>query len=178
VRILYRLRQFWRTLPVKTDPRELEQAKARLNSAQWELFERLQLGEKRHALAMLHHLLAQGEQQPDLLVAALLHDTGKLRYPLSPMERAMVVLAEAVVPARVRNWGSLPDGGFESLPRWRKAFVVAEHHASWGADLAHMAGASPLAETLIREHHHPQALSTVGEGSSLLRKLWAVDNQS
>jgi len=178
VRILYRLRQFWRTLPVKTDPRELEQAKARLNPAQWELFQRLQPGEKRHALVMLHHLLAQGEQQPDLLVATLLHDAGKLRYPLSPMERAIVVLAEAIVPARVRKWGSLPDGGFESLPRWRKAFVVAEHHASWGADLAHMAGASPLAETLIREHHHPQALSTVGEGSSLLRKLWAVDNQS
>ncbi|HEX9090033.1 MAG TPA: hypothetical protein VF831_01010 [Anaerolineales bacterium] len=178
MRILYRLRQFWRTLPVKSDPRELEQAKIRLNSAQWELFERLQTGEKRHALVMLQRLLAQGEDQPDLLVATLLHDAGKLRYPLNPVERAMIVLAEAAVPARVRDWGSLPVDGFESLPRWRKAFVVAEHHASWGADLAHMAGASPLAETLIREHHHPQALSTVGEGSSLLQKLWAVDNQS
>lgn len=176
--ILYRMRQFWHAVAVKVDPNELACARELLNTAQWELFERLQPGEKRHALAMLERLAGQGESQSDLLVATLLHDVGKLRYPLNPLERTVVVLAGALMPGLVRNWGSLSPDGFESLPRWRKAFVVSEQHAGWGADLARISGVTPLAETLIREHHHPHALSADRGESRLLHKLWVADNKS
>ncbi len=178
MRVLYRLRQFWRSLAVDLDLSEVDQAKRWLTPGQMELFERLQPDEKHHALVMLRHLLAQGESQPDLLVAALLHDVGKLRHPLNPIERAMVVVTEAIVPARAREWGRIPPQGFETLPRWRKAFVVAEQHAGWGADLAHISGVSPLTESLIRSHHRPQALQSNGEASQMLLKLWILDNES
>jgi predicted HD phosphohydrolase len=56
---------------------------------------------------MVHKLVDQGSQ-PDLLVAALLHDVGKLRYKLNPLERAMVVLVRRLSPETARRWGSLP----------------------------------------------------------------------
>ena len=176
MRILYRMRQFWRAFSVKPEFDTLVQARAILSPAQWELFDQLQPGEKRHALEMLTQLITQGENNPDLLVAALLHDVGKVRYPLNPLARAIVVLAVAIMPGRARRWGILPPGGINSVPRWRRAFVVAEQHPSWGADLARLAGVSSLAEALIREHHHPQALRTGGIAATLLQKLWQADN--
>jgi hypothetical protein len=44
--------------------------------------------------------------------------------------------------------------------------------------MARQAGVSRLAETLIREHHHPHSLNTIGAETNLLRKLWVVDNEN
>jgi len=177
VRILYRIRQFWR-VALKNDSNDLEQVQSQLSPAQWVLFRQLQPAEQEHALRLLRKLLDQGEYQPDLLVAALLHDVGKLRYRLNPVERAMVVLVQAILPEQARRWGNLPPGGWEGLPGWHKAFILAEHHAEWGAEMAHRAGLSPLGENLIRKHHHPHNGEAGEVENYLLHKLWAVDNDS
>jgi putative nucleotidyltransferase with HDIG domain len=178
VGVLYRVRQFWRIISVKNDPLELEHAQALLRPEQWELFAQLQPGEKDHAVVMFRRLLERGENQPDLLVAALLHDVGKLRYHLNPLERAMVVMVHAIKPERARRWGNLPPDGWDGLPGWRKAFIVSEQHARWGAEMARQAGVSPLAENLIRLHHHPHGHQAVAVENNLLQILWAVDNES
>ena len=178
VGIRYRVRQFWRIQSLKIDPRELEQAKGLLSYQQWELFTQLQPGEQSHALAMYCKLLEQGENQPDLLVAALLHDVGKLRYRLNPLERSLVVLAKAVLPEQARLWGELPLDGWDRTPGWRKAFVVAQQHAGWGAEMAREAGVSRLTESLIRKHHDPPCLETEPTEDYLLHKLRLVDNES
>jgi putative nucleotidyltransferase with HDIG domain len=178
VRILYRIRQFWRIFSTQTSLLELERTQARLSPEQWELFTQLQPSEKDHAVAMFRRLLEQGETQPDLLVAALLHDIGKLRYRMNPLERAMVVMVHSINPKQSQRWGSLPPNGWDSLPGWRKAFIVAEQHAGWGAEMARQAGATPLTGTLIREHHHPHRHEANSIENSLLRKLWVVDNES
>jgi hypothetical protein len=175
---MYRVRQFWRTISLKTDPDKLEQAMFLLSKAQVKLFLYLQPGEQSHALVMYNKLLEQGENQPDLLVAALLHDVGKLRYRMNPVERAMVVLAKAVLPGQIQRWGSLPSSGFDSAPGWRKAFILAELHAQWGAELAREAGVSLLTESLIRTHHTPASKQADDPDDSLRNKLWLVDNES
>jgi putative nucleotidyltransferase with HDIG domain len=178
VRILYRLRQFWHTLTSNTISSVSAQALALLSLQQKVLFDQLQPGEKSHALEMARKLMEQGELQSDLLVAAMLHDIGKLQYPLHPIERAMVIIVKAASPSLAARIGCLPEGGWENVPWWRKAFVLAEHHAAWGADLARQSGVSPLAEILIREHHHPISPAVNGIEDSLLHKLWLVDNES
>lgn len=150
----------------------------RLTPAQWELFSRLQSSEQVHAIAVFRKLLEQGENQPDLLVAALLHDIGKLQYRLNLFERAMIVVAKALVPRKSRRWGKMPTRGWEDLPGWRKAFILAEQHAVWGAEMARKVGVSPLSEALIRHHHHLPKEDTDQLESNLLRKLWIVDNDS
>lgn len=178
MRILYRIRQFGRAFSTHTSLLGLEGAQRRLNPEQWEIFTQLQPSEQGHAVAMYLKLLEQGEIQPDLLVAALLHDIGKLCYRMKPLERAMVILVRAVNLNQSQHWGSLPPAGWESLPGWRKAFIVSEQHPAWGAEMALHAGATPLTETLIREHHHPHGHEANSIENSLLRKLRVVDNES
>jgi len=178
VQILYRVRQFWRAVSLKTDLHGLEQAHRVLSSEQWQLFEQLQPAEKSHAFAMYQKLLEQGETQQDLMVAALLHDVGKLRYRLNPLERAMIVLVRAVFPSQAHDLGSLPPGGWDGLPSWQKVFIVAEQHALWGAEMARQVGVSSLAESLIREHNCPPSMDEGAGENDLHYKLWVVDNES
>lgn len=178
MRILYRVRQFWSTLFIKQDYLELDQTLASLSIEQQSLFIQLHPGEQKHAVRMLRRLLEQGENQPDLLVAALLHDVGKLRYRMNPLERAMVVLVNAVMPKQAHRWGELPLIVWDDLPSWRKAFIVAEHHAEWGAEMARKCGVSVLTENLIRWHQQPHLQDAGAEETSLLHKLWLVDNES
>ena len=163
---------------VKSGTFDLELVQTILNPEQMALFFQMQPGEKEHAVIMVRKLTEQGESQPDLLVAALLHDVGKLRYRLNPLQRTMVVLARAATPGKARRWGSLGTNEWDGLPDWRKPFIVAEQHAEWGAKLAHEAGVSPLTETLIREHHHLNVQAVSDEENNLLHKLWVVDNAS
>lgn len=178
MRILYRVRQFWRVVLLKNDPNELEQVQGRLTPSQWALFSQLQPVEQEHALRVLHKLLAQGENQPDLLVAAMLHDVGKLRYRLNPIERAIVVLVQAILPEVAQRWGNLPPAGWEGTPTWCKAFILAKRHAEWGAEMAHQVGVPPLVESLIRQHQHPHSHEAGYVENDLLHKLWVVDNDS
>ena len=163
---------------VKSGTDDLGLVQRILNPEQMSLFMLMQPGEKEHAISMVRKLSEQGETQPDLLVAALLHDVGKVRYRLNLMERAIVVLAYAVIPRQAHQWGSLAPDEWEDLPGWRRPFVVAEQHATWGAESARRVGVSQITEKLIREHHHPYLSNTDEVDNSLLHKLWIVDNES
>jgi hypothetical protein len=175
---MYRVRQFWRTIFVRTDPLDLERGMKLLTPGQADLFLQLQPGERDHALVMVNKLIERGESQPDLLVAAMLHDVGKLRYPLNPFERAVIVLARAINPKLAHRWGSLPPGEWEHLPAWKKPFVVAEQHPAWGAEMARERGASSLTVTLIEAHQDQPRSDIDSLENALLQKLWAVDNDS
>lgn len=178
MRIGYRARQFWFALTATPDPNQLAQARQVLSPALMALFQRMQAGEQAHSLAIFCQLCEQNETQEDLLVAALLHDVGKGRYPLRLWERVLIVLARVFVPERVKAWGSGEPRG------WKRAFVVAERHPAWGAELAAAAGASPLAVSIIRRHQEPLLPAAVGRGEGpsledrLLHRLQLLDNES
>jgi hypothetical protein len=145
--IQYRVQQFWDALTRKPlTQSDLAPVRSVLTDQQMALFSRLQPSEQSHGLRVLKFLQAQGETHPDLLTAALLHDVGKSRHPLRLYERVVIVLAKKFFPDQVKTWGcGLPTG-------WRRPFVIAEQHPSWGAADAKNVGASPLAVHLIRAH--------------------------
>jgi hypothetical protein len=146
VRIRYRTSQFWRTLRAKPSAEQLLQAEQVLSPELMTLFLKMQAGEQYHSLVTFEKLTAQGETNLDLLVAALLHDVGKIRFPLNPFERALIVVSQSVFPERSQNWArGTPEG-------WKRPFVVAALHAEWGAELAETGGATPLTVKLIRQH--------------------------
>jgi hypothetical protein len=167
---VYRARQFWQALWAKPKPGQLEFARQILTSAQFELFQQLQPSEKAHALSVCQGLSAQGEDDPDLLIAALLHDIGKVPHPLRVWDRVVVVLGLKIFPQQAVLWGQGEPKG------WRRPFVVAAKHPAWGAEMVQEAGASHLVLTLIR-YHQDEAPTDLGqEERSLLSNLQAVDN--
>jgi putative nucleotidyltransferase with HDIG domain len=157
VRILYRSRQFWLALTARPTPEELSLAEGLLGESLMMLFTRMQPGEQSHSITICQKLIAQGVTQTDLLTAALLHDVGKSRHPLTTWERVVVVLGKAFFPGRVHAWGKGQPRG------WKKAFVVAEQHPAWGAQMAAQAGASSRTVAVIRYHQENVTHENLGD---------------
>ncbi len=171
LRVGYRARQFWLAVQGRPDAPSLERARQVLSSAQFELFRQLQPSEQAHALDVLARIEAASEAHPDLLVAALLHDIGKTRYPLRLWERALIVLVKKLSAARLQAWGQGSARG------WRP-FVVAVQHPAWGAEMAAKRGVSPLAVSLIRRHQDSLARASQSLEDRLLAALQAADDES
>ncbi len=172
--IFYRLRQFWLAVrsPAPTTE-ELAIAQEVLTPSQMALFTQMQASEQTHSLQVLKTIQNQGEGHPDLLTAALLHDVGKIRYPLRLWERVFIVLGNKFFSGLTKTWG-------DSAPRgWRRPFVVAAQHPLWGADLVLEAGATPQAASLVRRHQEntPSDYQNPLE-DRLLSILKSADNQN
>jgi hypothetical protein len=164
-RLAYRSRQFWNAF---LGPRQKVESAALLpylSMPQIVLFRRMQPSEQAHAFQVFERLKASGQRDRGLLAAALLHDVGKILYPLSVWERVMIVLGKRLFPWAARHWGMDRPRGL------RRPFVVAAHHPEWGADLAARAGASPRTVELIRRH---QDLPDPQPGSRAERLLAAL----
>ena len=171
-RLSYRIQQFKLAILPPSQAVETEQIRAYLTPPQLALFRRLQRSEQWHAFTVLRKLLESGQKNADLLTAALLHDIGKIHYPLDVWERVMIVLVRRVAPRLVPRWGQDTPQGFS------KPFVVACHHAEWGADLAARAGASKLTADLIRRHEEPIDETGTSRTDRILRMLQQADNSS
>jgi hypothetical protein len=173
-RALYRFRQFWLNLSSRPEAAQLEQAQAVLSPQELALFACLQPSEQAHSLHLFQELQRCSQNHPHLLTAALLHDAGKIRYPLALWERVLIVLTKAINPRLAHTWGE------EAPPPlgWRKAFVVARQHAAWGAELAAQAGSSAMTVALIRRHQDIHLNDSTDEESQLLTWLQAYDNEN
>jgi hypothetical protein len=171
-RLTYRSRQFWSAL---LRPRQLVMSEALLpylTPAQLGLFRRMQPSEQVHAYQLFKCLETTGQANPDLLAAALLHDVGKILYPLSIFDRVMIVLGKRLFRGATQRWAEGTPSGL------RLPFVVADRHAEWGADLASQAGASSRTVELIRHHHDPHLLNPGSHTEHLLAALQAADDES
>ena len=175
-RILYRVRQFAKAVFRRPAPEEIEIARRVLSPAQFSLFAELQPGEQAHSLDVLQKLAGQGEDDPDLLAAALLHDAGKSRFPLRLWERVLIVLIKRFSAGKAQQWGA--EWQMSGSPRWKRPFAVALLHPAWGAEMSAQAGTSPQAVTLIRCHQDLPDEVQDDHINSLLRKLQAADDES
>ena len=147
MRIRYRVSQFIKAFYTHPTALQLDQARNVLGLALMRLFLQMQPSEQVHSLSIYEQFIADGERDPDLLTAALLHDVGKTRVPLHIWEKVIIVMARRLFLDRVREWGQGQPHG------WKRPFVVAEQHAAWGAEMAAAAGASDVAVGIIRRHH-------------------------
>jgi hypothetical protein len=176
-RLVYRSEQFRKYLGFRSAPPHLSEARQVLTPAQMALFLRMQPGEQAHSLEVLRRLREQGELDPDLGTAALLHDAGKVHFPLRLWQRVWIVLAGVLLPARFQAWGELQEG-LDSQPWWVRLSAVAIQHPAWGAELAQEAGCSERAVSLVRRHQDYAPLDLQNEEDRLLASLQAFDDRS
>ena len=171
---LYRGRQFWQALTARPTKQGMAEVRQVLPSAMFTLFTRLQMSEKAHAIKVFRTVKEESSDH-ELLVAAIMHDIGKILHPLKLWERVLIVLVQKYQKLRPTQPNNASD---DEAPTWARALVVAEKHPAWGAQLVHKAGASPTVVTLVRRHQEPLTYEPETRVDTLLKILQNADNFS
>ena len=107
------------------------------------LFESMPVADRRHGLDVAERLLRSGQDDRDLLAAALLHDAAK-GHQMRLWHRVAGVLLDAAAPSLVRRLAS-PD-----VSSWRYPFHLYVHHGPMSAALCTEAGCEPRVGAFIR----------------------------
>lgn len=159
----YRVWQFWRSLaPRPVDDADRAILNATLPPGGRSLFATMSRNDQRHSLTVYRALRARGCTDPDLMAAALLHDSGKGDGRVRLWVRPVVVLLRAFAPGLL-DWLTREPASW-----WRRPLYNAWHHAEIGAQLAASAGLSQRVVLLIRTHHQAdgpaEELHAVDEG--------------
>ena len=166
-RPIYRLIQGFRAL-VPAIPAERDAILANvLSPPQAAAFRALPTHDQAHLCRVYQLLVAAGETERDLLVAALLHDVAKAgpRGRVRLHDRIARVVLRAVAPGVLQRLARRP------APRWRLGLALAVHHPSLGADRARALGCSERTCWLIA-HHESDPLPADPD----LRRLVAADH--
>ena len=129
-RIGYRIWQFWQSLKESPRLEEVTKVQGILNQEELELFNTLPVPDQNHSLRVLKALESVGEDDPDLLKAALLHDIGKTLHPLRRWERVFYVVLGWLLPKTAEAWGEKDPRGIH------RSLVIINNNPIWGADLA------------------------------------------
>jgi len=141
-----KIRQTRRHVFARVSPRERDTVAAWLSPAQLVVFDGMHRADQRHGLDVVAALRAAGVDDPEVLLAGLLHDAGKGHTGLLP--RIVYALADAYVPWLRQAVGWLP-GMRADLDRLRR-------HAETSARMAEAAGCSERTVELIRWQDAPR----------------------
>jgi hypothetical protein len=152
---LTKSRQAVRHMSGRISRPERAELRARLSPAQLRLFESMHRADQRHGLDVLAHLRADGHDDPDLLLAGLLHDCAKGRS---------VRLDHRVAWSLGERYGASVCDAFARLPGYHAAFERLRVHAEASAQLALAAGCTERTADLIR---HQDAPTDPGAGQAL-----------
>jgi hypothetical protein len=161
---MHRVEQFFGHVRATVTPAETATARRLLPESAWPLFAAMPVADRRHALDVVGRLVASGHDDPDLLVAALLHDAAK-GHRMRLWHRVAGVLLEAMAPTQLERLAS-PDSR-----SWRYPFHLYLHHADLSADAAGAAGCSARAVAFIRGTPH-------GADASLAAAFVSADEAS
>jgi putative nucleotidyltransferase with HDIG domain len=170
--VIYRIKQLWWAVTARPVADAL--VAEWLNSAEIPLFRRYTPNDQQHALRVVRHLQQINATDPSLIKAALIHDIGKTQLALTVWDRCLIVLASLLMPQRAAHWG-LDESRRDS---WRKPFIVKQHHARWGAEMAAAAGCDSLTIELIARHQDKNTTSNNPKTAALLERLQWADDRS
>lgn len=141
-----KVRQFQRHVVGRVTPAERAALAGWLTPAQSELFEGMHRADQRHGLDVVGSLRRGGHDDPDLLLAGLLHDAGK---------GPGVGLWHRVAWSLGERYGDRVTRVASKFPGFAAAFERIGDHADRSAALARAAGCTARTVELIRNQAAP-----------------------
>jgi hypothetical protein len=167
----YRVRQGLRALSAFAQTPDYALAEQYLAPPLMDVFRQMRRSEQLHSLNVLRALLREGDTPLALTVAALLHDSGKSRFPLAVWQKTYAVIVRRFAP---RLFERLSGGDPRHL--LIRPFVVYTQHPAWSAELMTTAGASPDAIWLAAHHQEARARWQDHPLYHLLERLQRADD--
>ena len=143
---LAKVRQTKRHLMARVPARERDDVAGWLSLAQLAVFDAMHVADRRHGLDVVWALRAGGVDDPEVLLAGLLHDAGKGDAGL------VARIVHSLGQARMA-W---VDRAVSRLPAMHHSLDLLRDHAETSARLAEGAGCSPRTVELIRWQDAPR----------------------
>lgn len=140
-----KVRQFGSHVRASVSDAERATLETWLTGPQLALFDSMHVADRRHGLDVVATLRADGDADPEVLLAGLLHDAGKGQTSVLP--RVAYALGQAYGTWIWRVTGIVPSMG--------RALTRLRDHAATSAELAAAAGCTPRTVELIRHQDAP-----------------------
>jgi len=140
-----KVRQFRSHLRAHVDPLERAALASWVEPRQLEVFDAMHVADRRHGLAVVATLRADGASDHDLLLAGLLHDAGKGDTGIWPR----------VAYSLGQHYGPWVWRVAAVIPGWSAALGRLRDHADSSARIAAAAGCSARTVELIRHQDDP-----------------------
>ncbi|WP_054743012.1 HD domain-containing protein [Cellulosilyticum ruminicola] len=104
----YRVEQFISAITAKMTKEDTDYVKGLLNEKEQELFFKLKVYEQVHCLRVARNMDAESgvfniKERWELSRIALLHDIGKIKYPLNPIEKSIIVVLNKLTKGKIRK---------------------------------------------------------------------------
>lgn len=157
--MIHRIKQFIHAMTAKMREEDQLFVKKHLNKKEQELFFQLRVYEQTHSVRVARHMKENEcniEEEQDMIRIGLLHDIGKIKYPLNPIEKSIIVVLDKMTKGNIKKMRRL------------KMVKCYYEHAQIGYELLCALGGYD-AEFLeaIKYHHEPLPK---GEKTRLLKQ--------
>ncbi|WP_138207501.1 HDIG domain-containing metalloprotein [Haloimpatiens lingqiaonensis] len=141
-----RVKQFFLYFNYKIDENDREFVYKYLNKEQIELFEKLKVYEQKHCINVARDLVNHCKElninyNDELIVAALLHDIGKIECSLNLIDKSALVILDKISRGKIKKYEknkkvdiyyNHPEKGYNILKKMgeknRILFLVKNHH--------------------------------------------------